>query len=77
LERIPYLTPYPSQTNFILCRVRDRDPQTLRAALEQQGILLRYYDKPGMDDLIRITVGTPEQTDKLIAALQRWNVQTF
>ena len=71
LERIAYLSPYPSQTNFILCRVTGRSSQALRPLLEREGILLRYYNKPGIADLIRITVGTPEQNERLIAVLSR------
>jgi histidinol-phosphate aminotransferase len=71
LQTLSYLTPYPSQTNFVLCRVRDRDPQMLRSALEADGILLRYYNKPNMEGMIRITVGRPEQTDRLMRVLRR------
>ena len=44
--RIPYLRPYPSQSNFILCQVIGRDAHALKLALEQEGILIRYYRKP-------------------------------
>ena len=70
LQTIPYLHPYPTQANFILCRVLDRDARALKQALEQQGILVRYYNKPGLDNCIRISVGRPEQTDRLLTALQ-------
>ena len=69
LREMPWLDPYPSQANFVLCRVVGRDPAALRAALEAQGILLRWYTKPSMAGLVRITVGTPEQNTALIAAL--------
>ena len=65
-----FLQPYPSQSNFILCRVLDRDARQLKLALEQQGILVRYFDKPGLRDCIRISVGKPEHTEALIEALQ-------
>src|SRR5690606_33065179 len=38
LQRIPYLRPYPSEANFILCDVVDRDAKTLKLALEQRGV---------------------------------------
>ncbi|MGC9399587.1 MAG: histidinol-phosphate transaminase [Anaerolineae bacterium] len=66
LARIPYLTPIPSHANFIYCKIKERDPQALRAGLEAQGILLRWYDGK---DVVRISVGTPEQNDQLVAAL--------
>ena len=71
LSELDFLQPYPSQSNFILCRVLDRDARQLKLALEQQGILVRYFDKPGLRDCIRISVGKPEHTEALIEALKR------
>jgi histidinol-phosphate aminotransferase len=70
LSRIDWLSPYPSNANFILCRVRGRDAAQLKADLaSQHGIFIRYFNKPGLDDHIRISVGKPEQTDALLKAL--------
>ncbi len=69
LEEITYLRPYPSQTNFILCQVIGRPAKDLKQALEGAGILVRYFDKPGLRDHIRISTGTPAQSDALLAAL--------
>jgi len=71
LTEIPYLHPYPSQSNFVLCRVVGRDACQLKLALEREGILVRYFDQPGLHDHIRISVGRPDHTDALIAALKR------
>lgn len=77
LEDVPYLSPFPSGANFVLCRVDNfkvegsGDAAALKMALEQQGILVRYYQKPGLDNCIRISVGRPEQTDRLLAELHR------
>ena len=70
LHTVPYLAPQPSEANFVLCQVIGRDAKTVKLALEQQGILVRYYNKPGLDNCIRISVGRPEQTDRLVAALR-------
>jgi histidinol-phosphate aminotransferase len=70
LSEINFLQPYPSQSNFILCRVLDRDARQLKLGLEQHGILVRYFDKPGLRDCIRISVGKPEHTEALIEALR-------
>jgi histidinol-phosphate aminotransferase len=70
LAGIPYLRPYPSRANFILCRVFGRDARALKLALEVRGILIRYFNKPGLTDCIRVSVGRPEQTTALIAALE-------
>ena len=77
LEDVPYLSPFPSGANFVLCRVDNfkvegsGDAAALKIALEQQGILVRYYQKPGLDNCIRISVGRPEQTDRLLEELHR------
>jgi histidinol-phosphate aminotransferase len=68
---VPFLRPYPSQTNFILCQVVGRDAAQLKARLaKEHGIFVRYFNKPGLNDHIRISVGRPEDTDSLINALQ-------
>lgn len=71
LSAIPWLTVYPSNSNFILCRVKGRDAAQLKADLAAKyGIFIRYFSKPGLADCIRISVGKPEQTDALLEALQ-------
>jgi histidinol-phosphate aminotransferase len=70
LQTIPYLEPYPSQSNFILCKVVGRKAADLKQTLERQGILVRYYNKAGLDNCIRISVGRPAQTDRLLSALR-------
>ncbi len=71
LDTISYLNPFPSRSNFILCRVIGRDAQALKLDLEKEGILVRYFNKPGVDNCIRISAGRPEETDRLITELQR------
>ena len=71
IARIPYLRPYPSQANFILCQVTGRDAAGLKEWLAREyGILVRYFNKPGLRDHIRISVGKPEETDLLLQALK-------
>jgi histidinol-phosphate aminotransferase len=71
LDEIPYLRPYPSHSNFILCQVIGRDAHELKLALEGEGILIRYYHTPRLRDHVRFTVGRPEQTDTVVAVLRR------
>ena len=74
LQEIPFLTPYPTEANFILCDVQagadGNSGYQLKQKLEKQGILVRYYSKPGLENCIRISVGRPDQTDRLLAALR-------
>ena len=72
LKAIPYLKPYPSHSNFILCQVIERDAARLQARLAQEfGVFIRYFNKPGLRDHIRISVGRPQDTDTLIEALTK------
>jgi histidinol-phosphate aminotransferase len=71
LENVPYLKPYPTRSNFILCQVIGRDAAELKATLAQEyGIFIRYFNKPGLRDHIRISVGRPQDTDALLRALE-------
>ena len=70
LQAIPYLRPYPSHSNFILCDVIGREGKALKEELERKGILVRHYRKPRLENCIRISVGRPDQTERLLAALQ-------
>ena len=70
LSELPFLKVYPSHSNFVLCRVVGRDAKDLKLALEREGILVRYFNKPGLADCIRISAGKPEQTDTLLAMLR-------
>lgn len=71
LRKIPYLKPYPTKSNFILCKVIGRDAAELKTSLAQDyGIFIRYFNKPGLRDHIRISVGKPQDTDALIKAFE-------
>jgi histidinol-phosphate aminotransferase len=70
LQKIDWLTVYPSQSNFILCRVKNRDARDLHKQLQMKGILVRYFDQPRIKDCIRFSVGKPEHTDVLIKTLR-------
>ena len=72
LGTISYLNPFPSRSNFILCRVIGRDAQAFKLDLEKEGILVRYFNKPGLNNCIRISAGRPEETNKLLETLRRF-----
>jgi len=71
LGTLGWLTPLPSETNFLLCRVSGgREARAVKQALEQQGVLVRYFDREGLRDCVRISVGRSEHTDALMAVLK-------
>lgn len=60
LKRLGYQV-YPSHTNFILARQRDKNLKPVYEELKRRKILVRYFDTPGLRDCLRITVGTPKE----------------
>ena len=69
LQRVPYLSSYPSEANFVLCRLKYGSARVLKDSLAQRGMLVRYYDTPLLQDCIRISVGLPVHTDRLLEVL--------
>src|SRR5258706_1087021 len=71
LHDIPYLKPYPTRSNFILCQVIGKDALQLKTELaEKHGIFIRYFNKLRLRDHIRISVGRPQDADQLLEALK-------
>ncbi|HEX7037965.1 MAG TPA: histidinol-phosphate transaminase [Pseudomonadales bacterium] len=67
------LTAPDSQTNFLLAEVPPgsrRSARELYEFLKARQILVRWFDAPRLQDRLRISVGTPEQNQQLVAALQ-------
>jgi histidinol-phosphate aminotransferase len=69
LAAIPAVTVYPSEANFVTVRVPDAD-KTL-AALKTAGILIKrlHGSHPLLDQCLRITIGTPDENNAVLAAL--------
>jgi histidinol-phosphate aminotransferase len=59
----------PSQANFVLATCPGGNAGAIYRALKGKGILVRFFDKPGLQDKLRITIGTVEENDQLLAAL--------
>ena len=70
LNEIDWVKAYPSEANFILCSIINRDAKLIHSNLQKKGIFVRYFDSPDLKDFIRISVGKPEDTDYLIAVLE-------
>ncbi|MFA5884009.1 MAG: histidinol-phosphate transaminase [Acidimicrobiia bacterium] len=70
LRRLPGLTVFPSGANFVLVRPAG-DGHALWQRLVDHGVLVRDFSRwPRLDDCLRITVGTPEENDRCVAALR-------
>lgn len=71
LNRFDWLEPYPSRANFILCQVKGRAAAEVKQKLAQHGILVRYYNSPGLTDFLRISIGAPAQMMRLAEVLDQ------
>ncbi len=69
LQQIPGVTPWPSQANFILCRLPEGRGREIFEGLCRRGIFLRYFGSPPLTDYVRASVGLPHETDAVIEAL--------
>lgn len=60
----------PSAANFVFARHPQRDGGELAARLREQGVIVRHFRQPKIDQFLRITIGTPMQNQALLDALK-------
>ncbi|MHB8377768.1 MAG: histidinol-phosphate transaminase [Dehalococcoidia bacterium] len=70
LARVGWITPYPSEANFILCRLDGIDAREVKERLAARGIFVRYFDTPALRNHLRISVGLEEHNEPLVRALR-------
>jgi len=63
-------TVVPSQANFILATPPLGRGKEVYLGLKRQGILVRYFDLPGLQDKIRISVGQSHENNALLAGIK-------
>jgi histidinol-phosphate aminotransferase len=63
-------TVLPSRANFILARVPDGRGRDAYLGLKAQGILVRFFDRPGLTDKLRITIGQSHENNALLAGVR-------
>lgn len=59
-----------SKANFIFARHKEIAAENIFVALKQRNIYVRYFKKPRIDNYLRITIGTKEEMEQLMNALQ-------
>jgi histidinol-phosphate aminotransferase len=60
----------PSRANFVLATPPGGQGRQAYLGLKQRDILVRYFDKPGLTDKVRITVGASDENDVLLNAIE-------
>jgi histidinol-phosphate aminotransferase len=71
LNKVSLLVIYPSEANFLFIKI-DGSLSRMKDYLEQNRIFARYYKE---ENAFRITIGKPEQNDKIISCLK--NVKEY
>ena len=70
LQDIDGIHPFPSDGNFILCGFEEGKAEHVYQGLANQGIFVRKFDSPRLANHFRISVGKPDQTDRLISVIK-------
>ena len=65
---------YRSHANFVMARKEGQNLRGLYEELKRRKILVRYFDLPGLQDSLRISVGTPQEIATLLRELE--SIQT-
>lgn len=60
-----------SRSNFLFASTKRKDGKELYLELKKDGVLVRHFDAPRIRDWLRITIGTPQQMQTLLDALDR------
>jgi len=64
----------PSMANFVFVQPLTSNAFSVFKGLRHQGVLVRYFQQPKIDNFLRITVGTQAQCDALVNALRKIGV---
>ena len=70
LEKLGFYA-IPSKANFIFIRQEKINAQELFQELRAKGVLVRYFDKPRIDNYLRITIGTDAEMDEFLANMRQ------
>ena len=71
IDTLPGVTYSHSDANFLLLGFEQRTGDEVYAALAERGIFVRQFDSSTLQHTVRLSIGTPEQNDLVIAALRQ------
>ncbi len=61
-----------SSTNFVFAKKEGVSGEAVYQSVKQDGLLIRHFATPGIEDFVRMTIGTDEQTSALIKSLEKF-----
>ncbi len=60
----------PSRANFVFARLPGVSGRDAYEAIKRKGFLVRHFDKDGIGDFVRISIGTADQMDALLGIMK-------
>jgi histidinol-phosphate aminotransferase len=60
----------PSRANFLFATHPKHPASVLYARLRERGIIVRHFDKPRIENYLRISIGSEEANNSLLSAFQ-------
>lgn len=61
----------PSKANFVFAKHKTLPAETIALKLRENNIIVRYFNKPRIDNYLRITIGTQEECKVLVETLEK------
>jgi histidinol-phosphate aminotransferase len=62
----------PSAANFVFAGKNGVTGEQVYQTLKEQGILVRYFNVDGLKNYVRITIGSPDEMQALVAAIEKY-----
>ena len=59
-------------SNFIFATHKSVPAKEIFEALKEEGIYVRYFNKPRIDNYLRISIGTDEQMEAMLTFLEQY-----
>ena len=75
LVNITSITPIPSEGNFVLCKINKGHNVDFHKFMYDKKILIRIYSDAILAKYVRISIGTPDDMQKVFEAIDEWDKQ--
>lgn len=66
----------PSKANFLFITHKTKPASALFSGLRKKGVLVRYFDKPLIDNFLRVTIGTDEEMDVFLKCMEELIIES-
>jgi len=73
LQQVPGIMVFPSQSAYIVFKLRDDRTDALNDYLRQRGIILKSLNQPILGKCLRLNMGTTEEIERFFTAVSDWS----